>query len=89
MGCAVASNGSVMLPIIFPASQSVDSNAYRDLVLTKLKEWMAETFEPGTAVFQQNGAPAHTSNVTQQWMKANLANHVKVPKHIKDSSNDR
>ena len=36
-----------------------------------VKEWIRVNYEPGQAVLMQNGAPAHTSNRTQAWIREN------------------
>ncbi len=77
---AVASNGAVMDPIIFPPNTTVNSITYRDLVLIKVKEFINGRFEPGSVIFQQNGAPAHTSKVTQRWLEENLGSEGYWPK---------
>ncbi len=54
---AVASNGLVMDPIIFPPGTTVNSESYRELVLLKVMRFIMERFA--------TGAPAHTSKATQ------------------------
>ncbi len=77
---AVASNGVVMDPIIFPPNTTVNSITYRTLVLTKVKEFINKRFVPGSIIFQQNGAPAHTSKATQSWLMDNLGSEGFWPK---------
>ncbi len=79
---AVSSDGQAMDPIIFPAGTNVNSKAYVELVLTKVKEFVEERFAPGSIVFQQNGAPAHTSNLTQRWLEHNLGKEGYWPKDM-------
>ncbi len=72
---AVASDGHVMKPIIFPSTMNINSINYQQLVLTKVKEWIRETWGPEqeqSPIFMQNGAPAHTSKSTQEWLAKNL-----------------
>ncbi len=69
---AVASDGQVMPPILFPSDCKINSKVYQELVLNKVVAWMSERYGPGEAVFQQNGAPAHTSKACQDFLKTNL-----------------
>ncbi len=62
---ANTSDGQVMLPILFPPDCKVNSKVYQELVLTKVVTWMSEKNVPGDVIFQQNGAPAHTSKARQ------------------------
>ncbi len=79
---AVASDGSVIDPIIFPPKTTVSSPTYRDVVLTKVVNFMHERWGPGEAVFQQNGAPAHTSNATQNYLRQQLGKNGFWPKDL-------
>ncbi len=79
---AVASNGVSMDPIFIPPGITVNSTSYQELLLPKLKAWMEREFgafsgfmgkeNVGRAVLMQDGAPAHTSNSTQAWLRSNL-----------------
>ncbi len=71
---AVASDGHVMSPIIFPSTNNVNSINYQQLVLTKVKEWIQETWgqeQEQSPIFMQIVAQAHTSNSTQEWLAKN------------------
>ncbi len=79
---AMASNGVVMDPIFIPSGITITSKSYQELILPKLLSWMEEKFGlptgfrgeegVGKAVLMQDGAPAHTSNSTQQFLVDNL-----------------
>ena len=79
---AVASDGQVMPPILFPPNCKVNSNVYQDLVLSKVTTWMSERYPPGQAIFQQNGAPAHTSKTSQAYLERNLGKEGFWPKNF-------
>ncbi len=71
----MTSDGKVMGPIIFPAGQTVTSISYHEVVLVRVKEtnygpYSGDRNHP--CVLMQDGAPAHTSKSTQQWLEANL-----------------
>ena len=48
----------------------VDSPLYIEN-LKKVKEWLDQTLGDRPYVFQQDGAPSHTSEETQAWMDKN------------------
>ncbi len=79
---AVASDGTVMDPVIFPSGTNINSKVYQELVLAKVTTWMAQTWEHGQAVFTQNGAPAHTSKTTQEYLKTNMGEENFWPKQM-------
>jgi hypothetical protein len=41
--------------------------------------WLSATYPEGNYVFQQDGAPAHTANSTQQFIESNMAAHWSKP----------
>ncbi len=77
---AVCSDGAVMPPILFPANTTINSKVYQEFVLTKVVNWMHERYGQGGAVFQQNGAPAHTSKASQKYLEDHLGQEGFWPK---------
>ena len=65
-------------PLIFiPQGAKINSINYRELVLEPvLKNVSQEIFESGSFIFQQDGAPAHTSKATQSWLQANFPGFI-------------
>ena len=61
-------------PLIFvPAGVKIDTQTYRELILEPVIQDLSKTMFSGKPfVFQQDGAPAHTSNATQAWLRSNL-----------------
>jgi len=59
-----------MPPIIIEENEKINTDVYISEVLEPVNKWVKERFAPGTFVFQQNGAPAHTSKRTQDWLRA-------------------
>ena len=61
-------------PLIFvPEGVKINSKTYQDLILEPAVKDLSYTMFSGKAfLFQQDGAPAHTSNTTQDWLKANI-----------------
>ncbi len=77
---AVASDGAVMPPILFPPDCKVNSKVYQEQVLSRVVTWMHERYGQGLAIFQQNGAPAHTSKASQKYLEDNLGKEGFWPK---------
>jgi inhibitor of nuclear factor kappa-B kinase subunit alpha len=69
----VASDGKKLDPIFIPSGLKVNTEVYIDLLSTKLLPWLRRNYPEGNYVFQQDGAPAHTSKRTQEWLAANTA----------------
>lgn len=58
-------------PIIFiPQGLKVNTAVYLDLLNEKVKPWLEKTYPDGNYVWQQDGAPAHTSRTTQEWLQS-------------------
>ena len=56
--------------IFVPSGVKINSKTYRDLILeTEVKSAGHKLFRNSNWIFQQDGAPAHTANVTQQWFR--------------------
>ena len=67
----VASDGKAMPPIWIDRGAKVDSAVYIEQ-LKKVKKWLDDTYGDQSYVFQQDGAPSHTSEETQAWMDENF-----------------
>jgi hypothetical protein len=70
----VASDGQKCPPIFIPEGEKVNTEVYIRLLESKVVPWLKKKFPDGNYVFQQDGAPAHTANRTQEWLAANMAN---------------
>jgi transposase len=69
----VASNGKKAPPIFIPEGEKVNTEAYISILKAKVLPWLKKTFPQNNYEFQQDGAPAHTSNRTQEWIRTNFA----------------
>lgn len=68
---AVASDGTKSPLVFIKEGVKVNSQVYLKMLEEHLLPWLTASFPDGY-VFTQDGAPSHTSNVTQQWCKAQL-----------------
>ena len=57
--------------IVIPQGVKVDSDVYIDLLKRRVVPWIKKQKWDIGYVFQQDGAPAHTSNKTQDWLRDN------------------
>ena len=72
-------------PLIFvERGVKINTESYINAILTSSLEEMKKHFKDAGFTFQQDGAPSHTSNKTQQWCKTNFPNFS--PKNIWPSS---
>jgi hypothetical protein len=69
----VASNGTKAPPIFIPEGEKVNSEAYIAILKARVLPWLKKTFPQNNYEFQQDGAPAHTSKRTQEWLAQNFA----------------
>jgi inhibitor of nuclear factor kappa-B kinase subunit alpha len=72
----VSNKGQVMPPHFFPQGLRVKSAAYIDVLETVVKPWIDNVCNGMPYVYQQNSAPAHKAEVTQEWMAENFHDHV-------------
>ena len=70
----VSSDGQRMPPFWFPCGLKVGTKEYLEVMEGTVKPWLDEHYPEGNYIWQQDGAPGHTSNKTEKWCKDNLAN---------------
>jgi len=68
----ISNEGDVMPPHFFEAGLKVNTDVYLDLLSNVVKPWMDQVAAGRHYIWQQDGAPAHNSNRTQQWCRDNL-----------------
>ena len=70
----VASNGEKMPSVWFKGRYRLTGANYREIMATKVLPWIRKIVKDDDYryVFQQDGAPAHTSKVVQDWMSSNM-----------------
>ena len=61
-----------MPPHFFNKGQTVNKEVYLNVAQTVMKPWMDEVASGRPYIFQQDGAPARTSSLVQNWMSANM-----------------
>ena len=61
-------------PLVFaPNGVKINASTYRELILEPVVKTLGQTVFNGSAfIFQQDGAPAHTANPTQNWLRSNI-----------------
>ena len=66
-------------PLIFvPEGVKINSKTYQDHILEPVVKNLTHTMFSGESfLFQQDGAPAHTSNTTQDKLKANIPDFIR------------
>lgn len=69
----VASDGQKCPLIFVPDGGRVDSALYQRMLQEQVLPWLEKSFPNGNYVFQQDGAPAHTSVSTQQFLQSHVA----------------
>ena len=58
----ITSDGKVMSPVFIKAEVKVDTNVYLGVLQKYVKPWIESNYTPeGNMIFQQDGAPPHTS----------------------------
>jgi hypothetical protein len=68
----VSNKGDVMPPHIFESGLRVNTDVYLDVMTNVVKPWMDGVACGRPYIWQQDGAPAHTSKKTQDWCRDNL-----------------
>lgn len=51
----------------------MNSAAYIDLLRTHVQPWIEDNYEPGSYVWRQDSAPAHTAQTTQNYLQQNFS----------------
>lgn len=72
----VSSEGHIMPPHFFQQGLRLNAAGYNEVLETVVKPWIDRVCDGRPYVFQQDSAPAHKAVVTQDWMAANLHDHI-------------
>lgn len=68
----ISSEGHLMPPFFFEKGQSVNTEVYLNVLKQHVKPWIIKVAGARPYVFQQDGAPAHTSRAVQNWLAENF-----------------
>ncbi|QQP55477.1 Transposable element tcb2 transposase [Caligus rogercresseyi] len=68
----MSSEGDIMPPHFFAKVQNVNKEVYLDVMPTVVNPWMTQIATGRPYLYQQDGAPARTSNLVQNWCLENL-----------------
>ena len=65
-------------PLVFvPVGAKINSSTYQKLILEPVLKDLSKTiFNKEPFLFQQDGAPAHTSNISQNWLRENIPDFI-------------
>ena len=69
----VASDGNTMKPHFFNPGEKVNAAVYVKVLKDVVMPWLHRTYPSGNYVWQQDGAPAHTSKLAQSFCKEYMA----------------
>ena len=74
---SLISSDGLKMPLVFIKSgQKVNINEYIQTLENHVKPWIDPHFSlDNNVVFQQDGAPQHTSQKTWRWLQENLSKH--------------
>jgi transposase len=70
----LASDGKRMPPYFFGANEKVDTDVYYRVMRYHVLPWIKANYPDGNYVWQQDGAPAHTSKKIQKFCQDNMVN---------------
>ena len=70
----IVSTGNKMPPVWFKTGYRLKGEDYKEILKTKVLPWIKKIAKKRNYryVFQQDGAPAHTSKIIQSWMSSNM-----------------
>lgn len=69
----VSSEGDIMPPHFFQKGENITKEVYVRVLQTVVKPWIDIVASGRPYVFQQDGAPAHTSHLAQNWLSDNMS----------------
>jgi hypothetical protein len=69
----VSSEGDIISPHFFQKGENVTKDVYLKILQTVVKSWIDIVASGRPYVFQQDGAPAHTSHLVQNWLCDNMS----------------
>jgi len=68
----VSSEDDIMPPHFFKKRETITKEVYVEILRTTVKSWMEDVAAGRPYIFQQDGAPAHTSHLVQNWLSDNI-----------------
>ena len=69
----VSNKGDVMPPHFFQRGETITKKVYLGVLQTVVKPWKDKVAAGTPYVFQQDGEPAHNSNLVQAWLASNVS----------------
>ena len=77
----VSNEGHVMPLHFFPQGLKVNLAAYIDVLSTVVKPWIDEVRNGRLYIFQQDSAPSHKAQTTQDWLAEHFYDHIQHSTH--------
>ena len=68
----IFSERDVMPPHLLRKCQNMMNEVYFEVMKNVVKPWMVQAAAGKSWLYQQDGTPAHTSDLVQTWCKENL-----------------
>jgi Asp-tRNA(Asn)/Glu-tRNA(Gln) amidotransferase C subunit len=68
----VSSDGKKMPPVFIPAGVKVNTDVYIGILQKHVLPWTKREYPDGEFIWQQDGAPCHTSKRSQEWLLENM-----------------
>ena len=72
----VSNEGHVMPPHFFTQGMKINAAAYIEVLSTVVKPWIDTVRNGRPYIFQQDSAPAHKAQRTQEWLADNFHDHI-------------
>lgn len=73
----ISSQGHVMPPHFIERGIRLNGESYRDILRDIVIPWCRQVSQGAGFIFQQDGAPPHTSELAQNWLRDNLSGSEK------------
>ena len=70
----VGSDGQKCPPYFFPCGLKIGTKEYIHVMKAHVLPWLKRTYPRNNFVWQQDSAPGHKAQVTQEWLNNNFAN---------------
>jgi hypothetical protein len=84
---AISARGKTSL-VFVEQGVKIDRHVYMDMLRRHLFAWANGLFEGEDWCFQQDGAPGHKANETQEFLRENCPEFISVDRHWRDNNGE-